>query len=408
MAVLEVSRPAMRRTRIRQSLPTDHPPILDQIADLLNQLPDPLDLSSDQVVGAMTTTAELRNRFDAYLTDLAGTADATHISKSLRAGTTGMLVATATGANPATGSAIVGTARALRTLPHVAQAYRDGQISTPHVHALREAATRITDFTDLEPALVEMATTIEPIELRRILTLLIGQCQPDHDHTKQRDKRGLSLSETPNGMYRLDGWLDAIEGRRLRDTLTAFTDPGLPGDTRTPTQARADALADILAAANANTRPLGVSGLSRPRRPRHLPDGLGATLDDGHPIGPDTFDLLSCATACAVIFGAKRKDAFVPMAPRPRPPPRHPLAMGRPHRPRPRLHPLRTRAPLLPSPPHPALAPRRLNGPVKFVPALQSMSRRPPPRPLHHHHQHPRHTHHHQHPRTSGLTISGR
>ena len=37
MAVLEVSRPAMRRTRIRQSLPTDHPPILDQITDLLNQ-----------------------------------------------------------------------------------------------------------------------------------------------------------------------------------------------------------------------------------------------------------------------------------------------------------------------------------------------------------------------------------
>ncbi len=314
MAVLEVSRPAMRRTRIRQSLPTDHPPILDQIADLLNQLPDPLDLSSDQVVGAMTTTAELRNRFDAYLTDLAGTADATHISKSLRAGTTGMLVATATGTNPATGSAIVGTARALRTLPHVARAYRDGQISTPHVHALREAATRITDFTDLEPALVEMATTIEPIELRRILTLLIGQCQPDHDHTKQRDKRGLSLSETPNGMYRLDGWLDAIEGRRLRDTLAAFTDPGLPGDTRTPTQARADALADILAAANANTRPLGVSGLSVLVDLDTLPDGLGATLDDGHPIGPDTFDLLSCATACAVIFGAKRKDAFVPMA----------------------------------------------------------------------------------------------
>ncbi|MBK6763379.1 MAG: DUF222 domain-containing protein [Micrococcales bacterium] len=314
MAVLEVSRPAMRRTRIRQSLPTDHPPILDQITDLLNQLPDPLDLSSDQVVGAITTTAELRNRFDAYLTDLAGTADATHLSKSLRAGTTGMLVATATGTNPATGSAIVGTARALRTLPHVAQAYRDGQISTPHVHALREAATRITDFTDLEPALVEMATTIEPIELRRILTLLIGQCQPDHDHTTQRDKRGLSLSETPNGMYRLDGWLDAIEGRRLRDTLTAFTDPGLPGDTRTPTQARADALADILAAANANTRPLGVSGLSVLVDLDTLPDGLGATLDDGHPIGPDTFDLLSCATACAVIFGAKRKDAFVPMA----------------------------------------------------------------------------------------------
>ena len=44
MAVLAVSRPAMRRTRIRQSLPTDHPAILDQIDDLIDGLPDPLDL----------------------------------------------------------------------------------------------------------------------------------------------------------------------------------------------------------------------------------------------------------------------------------------------------------------------------------------------------------------------------
>ncbi len=86
-------------------------------------------------------------------------------------------------------------------------------------------------------------------------------------------------------MYRIDGWLDALEGRRLREVLTALTDRSIPGDTRTPTQARADALADLVAAAAANTRPLGTCGLSVLVDIDTLPDGLGATLDDGQPLG---------------------------------------------------------------------------------------------------------------------------
>ena len=323
MSVLEVSRPALRRSRIRNSLPTDHPGVLDEVDELLDTLPDPLDLGEDQLVGALRACARLRNRLEAHLVDLAGAADAMHVARSRRAGTIGTLVAAATGTNPAIGSGIVGTARALRTLPHVVAAFRDGTITSLHVHALRTAACRITDFATIEPALVEVATSVEPGELRRILTLLIGQCHPDApdtDHQTHRDKRGLSLSETPNGMFRLDGWLDAIEGRRLRDTLAAFTNRAGAGDDRTPTQARADALADIISAANANTRPLGVSGVSVLVDIENLPEGHGATLDDGHPLGHAAFDLLSCATACAVIFGVHRNDTFVP------------LTLGRAHR----------------------------------------------------------------------------
>ncbi len=265
----------------------------------------------------MTVTAGLRNRLDAYLVALAGTADAAHLARSLRAGSTGMLVATATGSNPAAGSAIVGTARALRHLPGVAAAFRDGRLSSLHVQALRDAAPRISGFDQIEDAVVDLACGVEPVELRRILTLLVGQCHPeatDADHAVQRAKRGISLSETLGGMYRIDGWLDALEGRRLREVLTALTDRSIPGDTRTPTQARADALADLVAAAAANTRPLGMSGLSVLVDIDTLPDGLGATLDDGQPIGRIAFDLLTCAAVCAVIFGVKRGDTFVPLA----------------------------------------------------------------------------------------------
>ena len=38
-------------------------------------------------------------------------------------------------------------------------------------------------------------------------------------------------------------------------------------------------------------------------------------MSDGwHPLGADTFDLLSCAAACTVIFGLKVKGTFVPLA----------------------------------------------------------------------------------------------
>jgi hypothetical protein len=265
----------------------------------------------------MATSARLRNRLEAYLVDLAGTADATHLAQSLRAGSTGMLVATAIGDNPAVGSAMVGTARALRTLPYVAEAFRAGALTCHHVQALRNAAPRITDFEAIEQAVVALASAVEPAELHRILTLLMGQCTPDApdaDLGAQRAKRGLSLSQTPGGMFRLDGWLDALEGRRLRDALAAFTDRGGAGDTRTATQARADALADLLAAASANTRPLGVSGVSILVDIQALPDGIGAALDDGQPLGPASFDLLSCTAACAVIFGITRGDTFVPLA----------------------------------------------------------------------------------------------
>jgi len=317
MSVIEVSRPAQRRAEIRDSLPTDHPAVLDQIAALMDTLPDPAELGPDHAAGSLGITAQLRNRFEAYLVGLAGAADNTGAAQILHAGTTGTLVAAATTANPATGSGLVGAARALRNLPHVTEGFNTGRLNWAHVQALRTAAGQIEDFEQIEQALVEIAASVEPGELRRILNLLIGQSQPetlDDDHQAQHAKRALYLSETPNGMFRLDGWLDALAGRRLRTALEAFTDPHTPADPRTPAQTRADALADLTAAACANTNQTGICELSILVDLDTLPEATGATLDDGQPLGPATFDLLSCAVACAVIFGVNRDHTFVPLA----------------------------------------------------------------------------------------------
>ena len=186
-----------------------------------------------------------------------------------------------------------------------------------HVRAITLAAPRIPTFPGLQAAVVAVAETVDPAELRQILQVLVDQCTDgaaDRDLDKQRDKHSLSLSELPNGMFRLDGHLNTVAGHRLRDALAVFTDPGAAGDPRTPTQRRADALDDLVSAAMANTTPLGVSGLTILVDAEHLPDGHNALLDDGTRLGPASLDLYACTTACAVIFGIHRTGRFIPLA----------------------------------------------------------------------------------------------
>ena len=64
-----------------------------------------------------TAPPRLRNRIEAYLTGLAGAADTGGDSRSSWAGTTGSLVAIATGSPVAVGSGMVNTANALHDLP---------------------------------------------------------------------------------------------------------------------------------------------------------------------------------------------------------------------------------------------------------------------------------------------------
>ncbi|MCU0297418.1 MAG: DUF222 domain-containing protein, partial [Candidatus Nanopelagicales bacterium] len=176
---------------------------------------------------------------------------------------------------------------------------------------------RIDRFAAVEAAVVTIAETTEPAELRRVLQVLVEQCRPESlDTTAQQlhAKRGLSLSQISNGMFRLDGYLDPIHGARLRDALATLMGRTGRDDTRTPAQRRADALADLLTAAAANHRPGGISGLSVLIDLEDLTDGHGATLEDGSALGTRLYDLLTCTAIIAVILGVHRAGVFVPLA----------------------------------------------------------------------------------------------
>src|SRR5690606_17061346 len=160
-------------------------------------------------------------------------------------------------------------------------------ISTVHVAVITAEAPKITNFAAVESHVVTIAQTVEPAELRRILGILADQCRPEaRDHTAEdlHQKRSLSLSETPNGMFRLDGYLDPVAGAALREALTTLMGRTGREDTRTATQRRSDALTDLTTAGAANTNPLGVSQVSVLVELEDLSSD-GAVLEDDSVLG---------------------------------------------------------------------------------------------------------------------------
>ncbi len=315
MAVFEVSRQVQRRCALASELPTEHPAELDEVNRLIDALPDPEVMYAESRAGELAALAALRNRIEARITAIAGAADEHKDSRVLGAGSTGMLVAVATGANPAVGSATVARGNALQHLPGVAASFAAGHISGAHVAVICAEAPRITGFAAVESHVVTIAQTVEPNELRRLLRLLADQCRPQARDDRAEDlhaKRCLSLSETLNGMFRIDGYLDPVAGAALRDALAGLMGRTGREDTRTAKQRRADALTDLVAAGQANTTPLGISHVSVLVDLEDL-SADGAVLEDDSALGTRMLDLLTCTAIVSVILGTRRKGVFVPL-----------------------------------------------------------------------------------------------
>ncbi len=313
---LEISPLAMRRGRIRESLPTEHPILLDQVEELVGRLPAAADLGLDELVGSLGVLGRIQNKLDALLTEIAAEADNRKASQVFCAGTTGTMVAAALNTNGPVGSGMVSTGHALAEMPEVAEAFTAGRIGTRQVLALQHAASRIEDFGVHEKNLVQVAERVDPKELRRLLDVLITQSIPEHadlELDRQHSKRGVSLNERQDGMWKLDGLLDAIAGNKLNDLLQPLMAKDSADDPRGPKQRRADALDDVVSLARASRSPLGVSGLSVLVDIDTLPDAAKAALEDGRLLGPDGFDLLSCTVAMSVIFGLNRPKGFEPL-----------------------------------------------------------------------------------------------
>ncbi len=319
MGFFEVSRAASRRARIRARLPREHPACLDEISTLVAALPDPEVLCAEERAGSMAVVATLTNQLQAYLTRVAAVGDKQGDSRVLGAGTTGTLVAAATGSTVQAGSAIVQSGRQLESFPELSEAFAAGRVSGQHVSVILQTTEGLKARAEVIAAATQLACATDPRETRHVLQVVADAQDGTHgqlSHAEQRARRSLRLSARPSGMWRLTGLLDDIEGARLAEVLEQFSacrDAGVDAGETLP-QRRADALAMMAEAASANHTPLGTSGLSVLIDAEDLPEAQRALLTDGTPITADSFELLTCTMTCMIIFGTKTTGGFVPIA----------------------------------------------------------------------------------------------
>jgi Domain of unknown function (DUF222)/HNH endonuclease len=143
----------------------------------------------------------------------------------------------------------VETARMLPELPLTERAARQGEIGFQHAAVIARCAVEVGSDTvrGVEATLVEAATKLDPGRLRLVTRHLRHCVDPDgtlRDANRDHERRWLRVSQSLDGVYFLDGLLDAEGGALVRSALGALERP-LPGDQRSAAQRRADALVEL-------------------------------------------------------------------------------------------------------------------------------------------------------------------
>jgi hypothetical protein len=127
-------------------------------------------------------------------------------------------------------AAMVTTARHLEELPATARALRDGEIGYQHASVIAHAARDLGDerVREAEHILVPAARSLDVRQLREVTLRLRSCLDPDgalRDANRQHEQRRLHVSQTIDGMFRLDGWLDPESGAVVATVLNALSRP---------------------------------------------------------------------------------------------------------------------------------------------------------------------------------------
>jgi hypothetical protein len=199
----------------------------------------------------------------------------------------------------------VSVARRLRELPETSAAFRAGEMSYAHARQISAATGDVNRevAAEGEPILVEAARNLDPRGLGVVIAHWRNAVDPDGFLARANDaheRRRFDISETFEAMTVLDGQLYGDDGAMVRTAIDAYSKPH-PGDTRTPTQRRADALVE-LARHVLNRRDAPSSGGERPHLNVQVDLAMlegragtqGAELDWGGVVGGETARRLAC------------------------------------------------------------------------------------------------------------------
>ncbi len=217
----------------------------------------PSSLSPSELSDALVALHGARNQLDAAISGVASVWDAQSVwaLDGARSGAT-WLASHTEASRPAAGGELK-TARALRTMPCTAEAFANGSLGAAKVRLLANAAAQAPElFAAHEAVLVEEALALRVDQVAHALAFWAAHANPDGaaDRAARRhERRAVHLSQTLDGMWRLDGILTPEDGEVLHRALTRITDALFAAEkatadasnvpvTTTPAQRRADAL----------------------------------------------------------------------------------------------------------------------------------------------------------------------
>jgi hypothetical protein len=138
----------------------------------------------------------------------------------------------------------------LESLPEMAQALRQGDISFGQASVITRAAADVgeEDAARLEHLAVEAAAVMGADDLRRYaerLTSELNQRAFLDSHKLAFARRRASIGQRPDGLIVVDMLLDPEGGTYFRTAVEALMVPPTAGDTRSAVQRRADAAVEM-------------------------------------------------------------------------------------------------------------------------------------------------------------------
>lgn len=139
-----------------------------------------------------------------------------------------------------------------QSLPTTYHALRDGHISLRHAQVVEAVVRTVPEDqqASAEAALQEPARALDPMQLKKVGQHLVHRLdadRADEQALRRLARRGLTLSETFDGMVAVSGLLDPLTGATVRTAIESLVLPTRKDDTDTRSwaQRRADSLADI-------------------------------------------------------------------------------------------------------------------------------------------------------------------
>jgi hypothetical protein len=220
----------------------------------------------------------------------------------------------------------VAISRKLLALPNTELALAEGDISYRHAVLIAETASQLGDKFEAhaENILVETAKEVCPWRLQRAIWHVKHCLDSDgvlSDVNKAHDRRFLHMSQTLDGVYRIDGWLDAEGGAVLNTALNSVMGPWAEGDDRSATERRADAAVEM-ARRQLDGGQLPAVGGQKPHLAVSVdmatlskePGSMAAELEWSQPIPAETARRLACDAAITPIIDgeADRTSRVVP------------------------------------------------------------------------------------------------